>query len=1041
MDNDVRNFPPGGMQIVWKPNPGGQVKALSCPAFECLYHGSRGSGKSDVLLMDFAQHVGKGFGPEYKGLILREATTELKDIISKSLKYFPRLFPGAKFNATTKVWTFPQGESLWFHYARLPSDYAQFHGQQFCLSTESYVLFHDGTLKKAGIIKEGEYLRTLQGNRKVTKVLRYKKPATQISVSSADFGLIGTQLQGINHPLLTTDGWQRLALPCLFEISEQSLHGLLYLEEVSQFLAYVHQGIERVFYRLCRLDIFSTAVNLPILYSCLSQIFQQFCRLLVQRVSVPEFLLYALQENGPCFAFYEKFWEICGTTYKDERRGFWLLFQKSLSLLVQLRTLQKYHAHLAQSILLCQGSSERSFSRQMQRHLSSFQSQLATGFYPGPFPSQLLSALGLYSQHDIWKDVLSGIDKELSLKYRCFDGYNQDDVQSPKVLGIVQDVFPSQDGVQQQNLNVYGHSGVLCNELKRSCWVKQISYVHPYTRESCQTTAAVLPLDYSLSPFSSPVEMVDFEVEGANHYLSLLKFIRDSENSPGIFLVNQNCIVGWEEVTNHPTDEIYLMLMSCVRSAVKGMPLKYRANCNPSGPGTSWVKQRFIDAVPEGRIMVDEFGKTRAHIFLPTEENKILLEATPDYQNTLMAMTEGNENLRRAWLLGSWDVVLGGYFTDVWDPKIHILRSKEFGNPYAPAFKIPFTWQVQRSFDWGSSRPWCVTYGAISNGEQPDGIDFYIPPNSVIIIDEIYGWTGKPNEGDQATSGQIADRVKKKDRELHELHATYDPFQKELRHIHVAPGPADNSIWNVIDGSSIGNTMHRHGLYWKKSYKGAGSRKAGLAIIRDMLLAAKKKDPEAPHLYFFQSASNHIRCIPIQQRSLKDPEDIDTDLEDHCIAEGELILTDRGNIPVQDVTCSDKVLTRDGWKQVLVAGKTGEKQKIVQIQGPDGVSVKCKANHRVYTENKGFSEAGSLVKGDVLLWLKGWDSAEILLDNAVLVPVQEITDAGTADVYDLTIDQKHEFFVNGVLVANCIDSMRYLLNKKKTALKIGGVKI
>lgn len=627
------------MHIVWKPNPGGQERALTCPAFEALFHGPRGSGKSDVLLMDFASGIGKGYGPDYRGLILREHTTELKDIISKSLKYFPKLFPGAKFNGTTKVWTFPDGEFLWFNYARTPADYEMYHG---------------------------------------------------------------------------------------------------------------------------------------------------------------------------------------------------------------------------------------------------------------------------------------------------------------------------------------------------------------------------------------------------------------SENS----------FIGWEELTNHPTDEVYLMLMSCLRTSNKNVPLKYRANCNPGGVGAQWVKTRFIDTVPEGRIYTDEFGKTRAHVFLPTTENTALLEATPDYQNTLRAMTEGNENLRKAWLYGSWDIFLGGFFSSVWDPKIHVLKSKEFGNPFAPAFKIPYSWRVQRSFDWGSARPWCVTYGAFCNGEQPEGLDFTLPVGSVIIIDEIYGWTGKPNEGDGATSAEIAQRTLKRDRMLEKLHSTYDIFTETMKSIKIQPGPADNSIWNVLDGTSIGNSMSKYNLYWQRSMKGPGSRKAGLAAIRDMLLNAKKKDPEKPHLYFFQSAVNHIRTIPIQQTSKFDSEDIDTDLEDHCIAKGELVLTKNGNIPIEQVKIGDEVLTRDGWKSVTDWWITSYNAKTLLIS-TEYCTIKCTPNHKIWTENRGFVRADSLTVGDKLLWLKEYFSMDILIEdtqivrhNTVAVPMLSVTDMGNrCIVYDITVEGSHEFFVNGVLVHNCIDALRYLVSRKNTVMKRGGVRM
>jgi len=78
---------------------------------------------TDVLLMDFLQGVGVGYGIDYRGLLLREATTELGDVISKSKKWIPRIFPTAKFNNQKKIWTFDDGETLWLNYARVEDDY------------------------------------------------------------------------------------------------------------------------------------------------------------------------------------------------------------------------------------------------------------------------------------------------------------------------------------------------------------------------------------------------------------------------------------------------------------------------------------------------------------------------------------------------------------------------------------------------------------------------------------------------------------------------------------------------------------------------------------------------------------------------------------------------------------------------------------------------------------------------------------------------------------------------------------------------------
>lgn len=324
--------------------------------------------------------------------------------------------------------------------------------------------------------------------------------------------------------------------------------------------------------------------------------------------------------------------------------------------------------------------------------------------------------------------------------------------------------------------------------------------------------------------------------------------------------------IAWEELTNHALPNVYLKLMSCNRSSNPNIPLKYRSTCNPSGPGHSWVKERFIDKSPPEKIIRDEFNQTRTHIQSNLLENKALLEADPNYQAKLLAMTQDNKMLRDAWVFGSWDLMTGGFFTDVWDKKIHVLTP----------FKIPESWTIIRSFDWGSSKPWCVTYGVETNGEQPDPVPGlripFFPRNSVIVLDEIYGWNGAADEGDRATSQQIAERVLDKDRALQIEYKTK-----------VIPGPADTSIWEVRDGTSIAASLALHRCRWTKAYKGSGSRISGWAMIRQMLGAAKRQDLESPHLYFFDKAVHHIRTLPVMQRDKLKPEDIDTTMEDHAM--------------------------------------------------------------------------------------------------------------------------------------------------------------
>jgi len=322
--------------------------------------------------------------------------------------------------------------------------------------------------------------------------------------------------------------------------------------------------------------------------------------------------------------------------------------------------------------------------------------------------------------------------------------------------------------------------------------------------------------------------------------------------------------LGWEELTNWATDECYLSMMSTNRSSNPDVPRKIRSTCNPSGAGHGWVKGRFIDPMPPKIVLLDtKTRKTLVNIPSRLDENTTLMEADPNYVHTIMTSVGDDPVKYKAWVLGEWDIIAGGALTDVWEPEKQI---------FAP-FEFPTSWSIFRSFDWGSAKPWAVTYGVEANGEQPD-CEYeipYIPAGTVFIIDEIYGWSGTVNEGDRATSQQISERVLEKDAAL--------TLEYGCR---VYSGPADTSIYDVRDGTSIGSNLAKFGCHWKRAYKGSGSRVAGLAIIRQMLSASKRGDLEKPGLYFFDRARHHIRTFPLLQYDEKKSEDVNTDQEDHC---------------------------------------------------------------------------------------------------------------------------------------------------------------
>ena len=138
---------------------------------------------------------------------------------------------------------------------------------------------------------------------------------------------------------------------------------------------------------------------------------------------------------------------------------------------------------------------------------------------------------------------------------------------------------------------------------------------------------------------------------------------------------------------------------------------------NPSGAGKQWVKERFVDPAPAGKIVKTEIKaynpqtkkdeimvKTQVHIFSSYKENTHL---SPEYVLELESIKD--PELRKAWLYGDWNASYGdGMFNDVFRTSIHVI----------PQFKVPDTWYIYTGFDWGWSKPFATLWLAVSDGSD-----------------------------------------------------------------------------------------------------------------------------------------------------------------------------------------------------------------------------------------------------------------------------------------------------------------------------------
>lgn len=291
-----------------------------------------------------------------------------------------------------------------------------------------------------------------------------------------------------------------------------------------------------------------------------------------------------------------------------------------------------------------------------------------------------------------------------------------------------------------------------------------------------------------------------------------------------------------DELT-HFSQEEYEYLKTRVRSTGEH-PLKVMAATNPGNIGHAWVKAYFIDISTPEKIYTDKNGNTR--LFIPAKVSDHPIEAFRDtYTRQLSSLT--NPDLKRALLLGDWDIFAGQAFNE-W------LREKEMDGKTVPwhvvdPFPIPAHWVKWFSYDYGYN-----TFAA--------GLWLTRDP----MADRLYGYR-EFYQHEMAVSKQ-AEMILMND-------------QSEGVHLRLA----DPSIWktrgDVESGENIANIFQKSGLVFQPANN---DRIAGKNAIHEMLAPA----PDGlPKLQIFSNCTNFIRTFPALPLDPNRLEDIDTRAEDH----------------------------------------------------------------------------------------------------------------------------------------------------------------
>ncbi len=304
-------------------------------------------------------------------------------------------------------------------------------------------------------------------------------------------------------------------------------------------------------------------------------------------------------------------------------------------------------------------------------------------------------------------------------------------------------------------------------------------------------------------------------------------------------------VIGIEECT-HFTWEQVRFLMTANRTSKAGFKPRMYFTGNPGGVGHTWFRRLFVKRIYTAGERPEDYD------FIPAtvEDNKVLMERNPEYVSVLDALPE---KLRQAHRYGNWDVFDGRFFEELRDIPEHYGdgRYTHVISPFMP----PRDWQMFRSFDFGYAKPFSCGWWA----RDHDG--------RLYRILELYGCNGSPNEGVKWTPDRIFSEIRRIESE--------HPYLKG-RTVH---GVADPSIWDSSRGEAIVATAAKHGVFFSP---GDNKRIPGWMQVHYRL---SFDENGYPLMYIFEGCKAFRRTMPLLVFSSSDPEDLDTNGEDHVADE------------------------------------------------------------------------------------------------------------------------------------------------------------
>lgn len=292
--------------------------------------------------------------------------------------------------------------------------------------------------------------------------------------------------------------------------------------------------------------------------------------------------------------------------------------------------------------------------------------------------------------------------------------------------------------------------------------------------------------------------------------------------------------VGIDEAGNFPTPAP-IDLLRATLNRVRGVPGMLRLTGNPGGVGHSWLKARYITPAAPGTVFTSELGTDAVFIPSSIEDNPSLGE---QYEQNIKAATFGNEALWRAWRYGDWDAIAGAAFAE-WNAATHVIPAR----PHRLAHDSTFA-----GLDWGYAKGGAVL--------------LHGTPNRLEVADSVALVRMTAREA----GAYLAQRWRREDISW----LSYSPDMDTETGVGVTLAQEFARGWREVAKSELSMLA---------GVQKPGSRRAKKVLVHQALLVPPTG---VPYLRFWDTDKYLRETLPTLPISAKDPNDVDTEADDHA---------------------------------------------------------------------------------------------------------------------------------------------------------------